>query len=97
MPLNDGHYHNFPGPTISADGNTEAGGFLGDYIIPLVQASRPSVAMIVSAWLDGQPERAVQLRVGESEAVALSTEEAERFLRRAQRFRENPTHPHVGN
>ena len=37
---------------------------------------------------DGRPGRAVRLSVSESESVALSMEEAERFLRRAQRFRE---------
>jgi hypothetical protein len=69
-----------------ADGGAE--GYLGEFIIPLAQAIRPPVARIVTAWLDGRPGRAVRLSVSESESVALSTEEAERFLRRAQRLRE---------
>ena len=71
----------------------EAEGYLGEFIVPLGQASRPPVAMIVSAWLDGRLGRTVRLTVGESEAVAGSTEEAERFLRHAQRLREKPV-PH---
>ena len=80
-------------PMFYHDGIPDAGGFLGDYIIPLTQASQPPVGIIVSAWLDGQPERAVQLSVGESEAVVRSPAEAERFLRHAQRLREKPESP----
>jgi hypothetical protein len=72
----------------AADADVE--GCLGEFIIPLAQAIRPPVALIISAWLDGRPGRAVRLSVGESEMLAHSASEAERFLRRAQVLRGKP-------
>jgi len=67
-----------------------AGGYVGEFIIPLAHAIRPPLAMIVSAWLQERPGRSVRLSVGEGEVVTRSMEEVESFLRRAQQLREAP-------
>jgi hypothetical protein len=60
-------------------------------ILPLPHAIRPPLAMIVSEWLGERAGRTVRLRVGEGEAVARSTEQAEIFLWRAHQLREAPS------
>jgi len=68
-----------------------AGGYVGEFIVPLPHAIRPPLAMIVSAWLQERAGRTVRLRVGEGEAVARSTEQAAIFLWRAHQLREAPS------
>jgi hypothetical protein len=67
-----------------------AGGYIGEFIVPLPHAIRPPLATIVSAWLQERAGRTVRLSVGEGEAVARSTEQAAIFLWRAHRLREAP-------
>ena len=67
-----------------------AGGYVGEFIVPLGQAIRPPLATVLSAWFDGRPGRAVRLNVGERQGEVRSTEEAESFLRRAQRLLAKP-------
>jgi hypothetical protein len=68
-----------------------AGGYVGEFIVPLPHAIRPPLAMIVSAWLQERAGRRVLLRVGDGEAVARSAEQAAIFLWRAHRLREAPS------
>ena len=77
-------------PMFYHDGDAELGGYAGEFILPLRQASRAPVATVLSAWLEARPERAVRLSVGEEVAEVRSTEEAERFLWRARRVRAKP-------
>jgi len=77
-------------PMFYHDAETAAEGYVGEFVVPLGQAVRPPLATVLSAWFDGRPGRVVRLNVGERHAEARSTEEAESFLRRAQRLREKP-------
>ena len=77
-------------PMFYHDAETVGEGYVGEFIVPLGQTIRPALATVLSAWFDGRPGRAVWLNVGERHAETRSTEEAERFLRRAQRLREKP-------
>lgn len=77
-------------PMFYHDAETAAEGYVGEFVVPLGQAIRPPLATVLSAWFDGQPGRVVPLNVDERHAEARSTEEAESFLRRAQRLREKP-------
>lgn len=77
-------------PMFYHDADAAAEGYVGEFIVPLGQAIRPPLATVLSAWFEGRPGRAVRLNVGERQAEARSTEEAESFLRRAQRLREKP-------
>lgn len=81
-------------PMFYHDDDTESGGYAGEFILPLGQAIRAPLATVLSAWLEARPERAVRLSVGEEEAEARSTEEAERFLWRAQHVRAKPSFDH---
>ena len=80
-------------PMFYDKADATAGGYIGDFIAPLPHATRPPLALMVAAWLQERPGRAVRLRIGESEAVAHSTEEVVNFLRRAQQLREAPGRP----
>jgi hypothetical protein len=60
---------------IELEGAAE--GYAGEFIVPLLQTLRPSLSTIVSARLEQQPGRTVQLRIEESCAAAQSTDEAE--------------------
>src|SRR5277367_5920789 len=53
---------------IETEGAAEA--IAGEFIVPLPQTLRPPLRTIVSAWLEHRPGRRVQLRIGESCAVA---------------------------
>ena len=77
-------------PMFYHEADSESGGYTGEFILPLGQSIRAPLATVLSAWLESRLERAVRLSVGEEEAEVRSTEEAERFLRRAQRLREKP-------
>ena len=71
-----------------------AEGYAGEFVVPLPQTLLPPLSTIVSAWLEQRPGRTVQLRIGESCAVAQSTDEAESFLRQARQLRSTPwAHP----
>ena len=74
----------------------EAEGYAGEFIVPLPQTLRPPLSTIVSAWLEQRPGRTVQLRIGESCAVAQSTEQAESFLRQSGQLRSTPWAPSIG-
>ena len=76
-------------PMFYQDVETEATaeGFAGEFIVPLAQTLHPPLNTIVSAWLEQRSGRAVQLRIGESCAVAHSTEQAEGFLWQARQLR----------
>ena len=69
-------------------GADEAGGYLGEFIIPLAQATRPPLTTVVTAWLGGRAGRTVRLSIGEGQAEARSMAEAESFLRGAQQLLE---------
>jgi hypothetical protein len=73
---------------MEAEGAAE--GYAGEFIVPLPQTLRPPLSTIVSAWLEQRPGRTVQLRIGESCAVAESAEQAESFLRQARQLRSTP-------
>jgi hypothetical protein len=73
----------------ATDAATE--GYVGEFIVPLPHAIRPPLAIIVSEWLQERAGRTVRLRVGEGEAVARSTEQAQMFLWRAHQLREAPS------
>lgn len=75
-------------PMFSGEAEMAAGGYAGEFIVPLAQATEPPVETILEAWFEGRSGRAVRLTVGEMEAVARSTPEAEAFLRRARQLRE---------
>jgi hypothetical protein len=77
-------------PMFYNDVEAAAEGYVGEFIVPLSQAIRPPLATVLSAWLEGRPGRAVRLNVGERQVEARSTEEAESFLRRAQRLLAKP-------
>ena len=77
-------------PMFYDEADPAGGGYIGEFIVPLPHAIRPPLALVVSAWLQERPRRAVRLSVGESEAVAHSTPEAENFLKREQQLREAP-------
>jgi len=47
-----------------------AEGYVGEFILPLAQAIRPPLGIVLSAWLDQRSGRAVRLSVGEGEAEA---------------------------
>src|SRR5277367_4920831 len=68
-------------PMFYQDIETEgaAEGYAGEFVVPLPQTILPPLSTIVSAWLEQRPGRTVQLRIGESCAVAQSTDEAESF------------------
>jgi hypothetical protein len=83
-------------PMFYQDVGTEgaAEGYAGEFVVPLPQTLLPPLSTIVSAWLEQRPGRTVQLRIGESCAVAQSTDEAESFLRQARQLRSTPwAHP----
>jgi hypothetical protein len=65
---------------------TDAEGYVGEFIVPLAQALQPPVRMVVSAWVQLRLGRTVQVRIGESYIVAGSIEQAESFLRNAQQL-----------
>jgi hypothetical protein len=75
-------------PMFYHDAEAAAGGYVGEFIVPLGEAIRPPVATVLSAWFEERPARAVRLSVGDGEAVVRSTEEAESFLRCAQQVRQ---------
>ena len=77
-------------PMFYHDAEAAEEGYVGEFIVPLGQAIRPPLATVLSAWFEGRPGRAVRLNVGERQVEARSTEEAERFLRRAQRLLAKP-------
>jgi len=77
-------------PMFYDEADAAGGGYIGEFIVPLPHAIRPPLALVVSAWLQERPRRAVRLRVGEIEAVAHTTQEAENFLNREQQLREAP-------
>jgi hypothetical protein len=66
---------------------TEAEGYVGEFIVPLTQALQPPLRLVVSAWVQLRPGRTAHVRIGENYTVAGSMEQAERFLRRAQQLR----------
>ena len=74
---------------VETEGSAE--GYAGEFIVPLPQTLHPPLSAVVSAWLEQRPGRTVQLRIGESCAVALSTDEAESFLCRARQVRATPS------
>ena len=74
-------------PMFYQDDDPVAEGYIGEFIVPLAQALRPPLRLIISAWLEQRPGRIVQLRIGESYAVARSPDQAESFLRRARQLR----------
>ena len=77
---------------VETEGAAE--GYAGEFVVPLPQTLLPPLSTIVSAWLEQRPGRTVQLRIGESCAVAQSTDEAESFLRQARQLRSTPwAHP----
>jgi hypothetical protein len=80
-------------PMFYQDIETEgaAEGYAGEFIVPLPQTLQPPLSAIVSAWLEQRAGRRVQLRIGESCAVAQSTDEAESFLFRARQLRATPS------
>ena len=65
---------------------TEAGGYVGEFIVPLAQALQPPLRLVVSAWVELRPGRTVHVRIGENYTVAGSMEQAEIFLRRARQL-----------
>jgi hypothetical protein len=65
---------------------TDAEGYVGEFIVSLAQALQPPVRMVVSAWVQLRLGRTVQVRIGESYIVAGSIEQAESFLRNAQQL-----------
>jgi hypothetical protein len=73
------------GQDVEAEGAAE--GYAGEFIVPLPQTLHPPLSTIVSAWLEQRPGRTVQLIIGESWAVAQSTEQAESFLWQARQLR----------
>jgi hypothetical protein len=75
-------------PMFYHDADAAAGGYVGEFILPLGDAIRPPLATVLSAWFAGRAGRAVGLNIGERQVEARSTEEAESFLRRAQQVRE---------
>ncbi len=78
-------------PMFYEETDVTAEGYVGEFILPLAQALRPPLRLIVSAWLQQRPGRAVWLRIGERHAVARTTEQAERFLQRARQLRATPS------
>ena len=76
-------------PMFYDEADPAAGGYLGEFIVPLHAIWTP-LGLVVSAWLQERPRRAVRLRVGESQAMAHSTQEAETFLKREQQLRDSP-------
>src|ERR1700677_418703 len=53
-----------------------AGGYVGEFIVPLPHAIRPPLVMIVSEWLQERAGRPVRLGVGEGGAEAAAPEPA---------------------
>jgi hypothetical protein len=72
-----------------SDAETEAEGYAGEFIVPLAQALRPPLRLVVSAWVQLRPGRTVHVRIGDY-TVAGSPEQAERFLRHARQLRASP-------
>jgi hypothetical protein len=74
-------------PMFYQDGDAATEGYIGEFIVPLSHAPRPPLRLVISAWLQQRPGRAVQLRIGESLVVAQSAEQAETFVWRARQLR----------
>jgi hypothetical protein len=77
-------------PMFSGEAETAAGCYAGEFVIPLRWAAEAPVETVLDAWFEGRPGRVVRLRVGDLQAEAWSTQEAETFLRSAQQLRETP-------
>ena len=67
------------------------GGLRGRIHRPPPPDATAPLSAIVSAWLEQRAGRRGQLRIGESCAVAQSTDEAESFLFRARQLRATPS------
>jgi hypothetical protein len=48
---------------------TDAEGYVGEFIVPLAQALRPPLSLVVSAWVQLPPGRTVHVRIGETFTV----------------------------
>ena len=70
-----------------------AEGYVGEFVVPLAQALRSPLRLVVSAWVQLRPGRTVHVRIGENYTVAGSTEQAESFLRRARQLLTAPSRP----
>jgi hypothetical protein len=77
-------------PTFYDDADVAAGGYIGEFIIPLADAIKPPLAMVVLAWLGERQGRSVRLRIADMVAEAQSVEEVETLLLHAQQLREKP-------
>ena len=78
-------------PMFYRDDDPEAGGFAGEYVVPLVRAIEPAMETFLIAWLHAESGRKARLRVGDDEIEASSVEEAQDFLRHVLRLRQAPS------
>jgi hypothetical protein len=72
--------------TDSADA---AGGFIGEFLIPFIQASAPTVGVIVAAWIHGRLGRKARIEVGDTKVEATTVEEVDKLLKLAAQHHEH--------
>jgi hypothetical protein len=77
-------------PMFYEDADVAAGGYIGEFIIPLADAIKPPLAMVVLAWLGERLGRSVRLRITDMVAEAQYVEEVETLLLHARQLREEP-------
>jgi hypothetical protein len=81
-------------PTSTAmyyrDGDPNAGGFAGEYVMPLACAIEPTMETFLVVWLHARSGRKARLRVGDAEVEARSVEEAQTFLSHVLQLRQAP-------
>jgi hypothetical protein len=77
-------------PMFYRDKDAAAGGYAGDFVMPLISAVRPPLRAVMAAWLDGRAGRAVKLRIADEELRTHSVKQAMPFLRRAVELRQAP-------
>jgi hypothetical protein len=77
-------------PMFYRDADGDAGGYVGEFVIPLVSAIEPPLETIFVAWLQARFGRRVNLRIGDDQVEARSVEEARTFLWSALKLRLAP-------
>jgi hypothetical protein len=77
-------------PMFYRDTDTDAGGYAGEFVIPLVSATEPPLETMLVAWLQARPGRRVNLRICDGQVEARSVEEARAFLWSALKLRQAP-------
>jgi hypothetical protein len=77
-------------PMFYRDADAAAGGYAGEFVIPLVSAIEPPLETMLVAWLQARPGRRVNLRICDDQFEARSVEEARAFLWSALKLRQAP-------